>query len=103
MTVFEMLDTKYRETMKRMNATTWKNIKAKPQHPAQTVYMGLEITANDIRENGGWSGELFQEIEMMHKEKLLSSNKHRQAHGQVTKYWLTPKGWKHINKEHAIC
>ncbi len=103
MTVFEMLDAKYREAMKRMNATTWENIKAQPQHPAQTVYMGLEITATAIRENGGWTGELFREIDKMHKEKLLASNKHRQANGQVTKYWLTAKGWKHINKEHAIC
>lgn len=103
MTVLQMLDIKYRETMKTMNTVTWKNITSRQQHPAQTVYMSLEITANDIRNNGGWAGELFQEIDRMHKEKLLASNKHRQAYGQVTKYWLTAKGWKTINKDHAIC
>ena len=57
MTVFQLLDEKYRATMKRMNATTWRNITSQPQHPAQTIYRGLEITAEDIRKNGGWNGE----------------------------------------------
>lgn len=103
MTVCEMLETKYRETVKRMSASRWHYINEMPQHPAKTIYMGLEITANDIRDNGGYSGEFFQEIDRMHKEKMLASNKHRQAHGEITKYWLTAKGWKCINKDHAIC
>ena len=103
MTVFQLLDEKYRATMKRMNATTWRNITSQPQHPAQTIYRGLEITAEDIRKNGGWNGELWSEVNEMHKAKLLASNKHKAASGQVTKYWLTDKGWKVINKDHAIC
>ena len=103
MTVFEMMDIKYRETMKTMTRENWKNITSMKEHPAFTIYMGIEITVDDIRKNGGFNGELFREIDRMHKEKLLASNKHRQAHGEVTKYWLTPKGWKVINKDHAIC
>ena len=57
----------------------------------------------DIKNNGGWNGELWAEISEMHKAKLLASNKHRMASSQVTKYWLTDKGWKAINKDHAIC
>lgn len=103
MTVAEMLDIKYRDFMKNVNTTTWKNITMQNRHPAETIYRGLAITENDIRKNGGWTGELWQEIMVMHKGKLLASSQHRQAHGQITKYWLTDKGWKHINKDHAIC
>lgn len=103
MTVAQMLDIKYREKMKKMNPVAWGNILAQPRHPAQTIYMTLEITADDIRKNGGWTGELWQEIDSMHKSKLLASNAHRQHSGHVTKYWLTEKGWKAINKDNAIC
>jgi hypothetical protein len=103
MTVFEILDIKYRAEMKEMKMDNWKRIISLKQHPAKTIYMGLEITETDIRKNGGWNSEFFREIDRMHKDKLLASNKHRQAHGQVTKYWLTAKGWSYINKDHAVC
>lgn len=103
MTVKEMLNSKYMEWLKKMNATEWENIKNQPKHPAEYMYRCLEITVNDIRDNGGWNGELWQEIDNMHKAKLLASNKNRQHYGQVTKYWLTDKGWNAINKDHAIC
>ena len=103
MTVAEMLDTKYRDFMKNVPYESWKWITSQTKHPAEIIYRGLEITVNDIRKNGGFNGELWQEIKAMHESKLLASNQHRQAHGQITKYWLTEKGWRHINKDHAIC
>lgn len=107
MTVKEMLYSKYLGKLKAMNKTAWDNMlrdaKTSGKHPAQIMYMGLEITANDIRANGGWNGELYESIQQMHKQKLLASNAHRQYNGQVTAYWLTEKGWKQLNKEHAIC
>ena len=103
MKVAEILNEKYMEALKTMNASTWANIKAQPMHPAQYMYMSFEITVNDIKANGGYTGELWQEISEMHKAKLLASNSHRQYSGHVTAYWLTKKGWAHINKDHAIC
>lgn len=103
MTVAEMFDIKYRNFMKNVNRVTWQNIISQKCHPAETIYKGLEITVNDIRSNGGWNGELWQEIKAMHESKLLASNQHKQFYGQVTKYWLTEKGWRYINKDHSIC
>lgn len=104
MTVAEMFDIKYRNFMKNVNRVTWQNITSQKRHPAETIYKALEITANDIRDNGGWNGELWQEIKAMHESKLLASNQHRQFYGQdITKYWLTEKGWRYINKDHSIC
>ncbi len=107
MTVKEILYSKYLGKMKAMNKTAWDNLmnesKSRGIHPAQIMYMGLEITENDIRANGGWNGELYESIKQMHKQKLLASNAHRQYHGQVTAYWLTEKGWRLLNKGHAIC
>ena len=70
---------------------------------AKYLYMGLEITANDIKANGGWNGELYNEIEQMHKEKLLASNAHFQNPRVITKWWLTAKGFRAINTDHEIC
>lgn len=107
MTVKEILYQKYQTMLKGMNRVTWENYKLQSQrekmHIAELMYMALEITVNDIRENGGWNGELWQEISEMHKAKLLASNAHRQYHGQVTCYWLTKNGFKAINKERSIC
>ena len=107
MTVKEMLDQKYRTMVKTMSEVQYRltkeRVEKEGKHMAQVMYKAVEITANDIRDNGGWTGELWKEIDAMHKAGLLASNKHRQYHGQVTKYWLTEKGWKAINKDHAIC
>ena len=107
MTVSEMFYKKYKESLKTMNRTSWENVQLQSKesgiHPAQIIYMGLEITAFDIKENGGWNGELYQEIKQLHADKQLVSNLHRQAHGQVTAYWLTKKGFRVLNKDHAIC
>ena len=59
-------------------------------------YMSLEITVNDIKANGGYTGELWNEIRNAHENKLLASNAHRQDARTVTKYWLTNKGYKAI-------
>lgn len=101
MTVKEMLDNKYGEWLKKINKREWENIQfyasAKGMHIAEYMYMCLEITEFDIRANGGYGGELFAEVDGMHKQKMLASNKHRQEHGHVTKYWLTKKGIKQFN------
>lgn len=107
MTVKEMLARKYEHQLKTMSAVEWRRVnecaRVSGKHPARIMYMAIEITANDIWENGGWNGELWAEISAMHKEKLLASNAHRQYSGHVTKYWLTDKGWRAINKGNAIC
>ena len=107
MTVNEMLYKKYLESLKTMNRAKWENIKldakSRGVHPAEIMYMGLEITVNDIRKNGGWTGELWKDIQRMHSSKLLASNSHRQYSGHVTAYWLTRKGWAEINADHEIC
>ena len=107
MTVVEMLYKKYCERVKTISGSAWKNVertaKELHQHPAQVMYMDLNISENDIRANGGYGGELFADIDRMHKAKLLASNKHRQYYGHVTQYWLTKKGFKAINQDHSIC
>lgn len=102
MTVKEILNDKYMRTMKNMTANRLAFVNAQPC-PIQYVYMGLEITVNDIKANGGYNGELWQEISEMQKAKLMASNAHRQYSGQVTKYWLTKREWNYINKNHVIC
>lgn len=99
MTVFEMLDIKYREWLKNMNEREWEKLKEEAEyynkHIAEVMYMHLEITEYDIKKNGGYNGELWKEIKEMHANKLLASNQHRQYHGKVDCYWLTKKGFKH--------
>ena len=57
MTIKEIFDTKYREWLKNINKTSWENCKAyaseKNMHIAEYMYMCIEITENDIKENGG--------------------------------------------------
>lgn len=100
MKVTEMLDKKYREWLQKITKREWENIQyyasAKGMHPAEYMYMCLAITEGDIKANGGYGGELFTEIDSMHKQKMLASNKHRQEHGHITKYWLTKKGLKQL-------
>ena len=107
MKVIEMLDQKYREKLKTMHGSHWDVIKrdaaARKVHPAEIMYMALEITHNDIKQNGGYTGELWEDIQAMREAKLMASNANRQYSGHVTKYWLTKRGWMAINKNHAIC
>ena len=107
MTVKELFEKKYREWLKRMRESDWEQIKqnasAGKKHPAEYVYMCLEITVNDVKKNGGYTSDLWKEIRDMHSNKLLASNAHRQYSGHVTTYWLTKKGFKALNADHSIC
>ena len=107
MTVKEMFAKKYDELQNLHNLVFWENAKyyaeAKKMPLAKYLYMVLEITANDIKANGGWDGELYDEIQRMHKEKLLASNAYLQNPRVITKWWLTAKGFKAINADHNIC
>lgn len=102
MTIAELLKNKYETMLKNMNARTWQNIKARSEyenkHAAEIMYMMIEITEFDIKANGGYNSELYNELRTMHKNKLLASNMHRQEHGHVDKWWLTKKGFKELNK-----
>lgn len=102
MTVNEMLVKKYREWLTNMTEFEWKQIKYYADREHHTIpehmFMCLEITEHDIRKEG-WNSEFYRELDAMHKEKLFASNKHRQEHGHVTKYWLTKKGIKKLAAE----
>lgn len=107
MTVFDILKQKYMNRLANLGPFEMKRVEeisaSLNQHPAKTMFMALEITANDIKKNGGYTGELYAEIQEMHKSKLLASNVHRQYYGKVTAYWLTQKGFNYLNKKYNIC
>lgn len=102
MTVANLLKMKYEDMLYSMKRVTWENFKARAEfekkHPAELMYMALEITEHDIKAHGGYAGELYAELKAMHEAKLLASNKHRQEHGHVDRWWLTKKGFKELNK-----
>lgn len=100
MTVKEFLNEKYLNKMKNISEREWKCVQeaaaCKKVHPAEILYRSFEITQNDIKANGGYNGELWNDIKDMHSKKLLASNKHRQEHGHIDRYWLTAKGYKSL-------
>ena len=100
MTVKQFLENRYCDKMLNMTEREWKRIKEiceySGKHPAEVVYMAFEITEFDIKANGGYKGELYEDIRRMHENKLLASNKHRQYHGKVDAWWLTKKGFKDL-------
>lgn len=100
MTIKEMLQKKYTELQGMHNPVWWANAKyyaeAKKMTLEKYCFLSLEITVKDIKENGGYNGELWREIETAHANKLLASNAHRQDARTMTKYWLTNKGYKAI-------
>ena len=100
MTIKEMFQKKYEALQGLYNPVWWSNAKyyaeAKKMTLEQYCYMSLEITANDIKANGGYTGELWDEISKAHGAKLLASNAHRQDARSVTKYWLTKKGFREL-------
>ena len=100
MTVKQFLENKYREKMLTITEREWKRVKEDAEyskkHPAEILYMSFEITENDIKNNGGWYGELHNDLLKMHEQKLVASNKHRQEHGHIDRYWLTKKGFKSL-------
>ena len=98
MTVFEILYQKYKTWLKNMTPREWRNLNEQAEHTnkhiVEIMFMALEITEFDIKANGGYKGELWQELHQMHQDKLIASNQHRQYHGKVDSYWLTQKGFK---------
>ena len=103
MTAKEMFEKKYREKLASIRNREREYVKEiaefKKISPAQVMFMGLEITEHDIKANGGWGGELYNDLTQLHAQKLIASNKHRQEHGHVDRYWLTKKGYKKLFAE----
>ena len=101
MTVKEMFESKYREYMATINRIAWDGAKIyaeRKQMPVhQVIMMGIEVTQFDLKRWGvSYSGT---ELEELHKAKCIASNRHRQEHGHVDRYWLTEKGYKTIIAE----
>ena len=98
MTVKEMFEKKYRERMANISKREWENIKvyaeAKKMSIPQYMIMCLEITTNDA--NPRKNAEVYWELIQMNKDKLVASNRHRQASGQIDAFWLTRKGYKKL-------
>ena len=98
MTVKEMFQAKYRECMANITPRVWGNAKyfaEKKQMPLHmAVMMSIEVTEYDLKR---WGVSYYgTELEQLHKAKCISSNRHRQEHGHVDRYWLTPKGYKQL-------
>lgn len=102
MTVSECFKAKYYDWLKNMRANEWNNIKIKSEARKESIpyfmFMCLEITENDVRKEG-YNSEFYQELKQLHENKLIASNKHRQEHDHINKYWLTKKGIKALSKE----
>jgi hypothetical protein len=100
MTVKQFLENKYREKMLNITEREWKRVKEGSEylkmHPTEIIYMSFEITEYDIKNNGGWYGELHNDLLKMHEQKLVASNKHKQESGHIDRYWLTKKGLKSL-------
>lgn len=64
----------------------------------------LEITQNDIKKQpDGYRSKLYQELKMLHEQKILASNQHRQEHGHIDRWWFTTRGIKKLNKKYRFC
>ena len=59
----------------------------------QQIMLSIEITEADLKK---WGVSYSGELEAMHKAKYIASNRHRQEHGHLDRYWLTEKGYKHF-------
>ena len=101
MTVQEMFYNKYKDYMKNISSAAWKNHKYYaerlniPVH--EHIFMSLEITQMDLKEND--MCYFGSELEKLHKDKCIVSNRHRQEHGHIDRYWLTKKGYKKLFAE----
>lgn len=100
MTVYEMFQSKYEQWLKNITKREWENIKVYAESKKMSIpdymMMCLEITINDASPQK--NADVYWELIEMHKNKLVASNRHRQAHGQVNAFWLTKKGLKEFNK-----
>lgn len=96
MTVREMFETKYKERMATINRRGWENAKffADRKHwPVhKVVLLAVEITEADLKK---WGVSYYgSELEDLHKAKGVASNRHKQEHGHLDRYWLTEKGYR---------
>jgi DNA-binding PadR family transcriptional regulator len=60
------------------------------------MIMCLEITANECNPRN--NADIYWELIKLNNDKFIASNRHRQEHGHVDKFWLTKKGLKEFNK-----
>ena len=97
MTVKEMFEAKYKEYMATINRRAWENAKYYAQHKNMPVYqfilLSIEVTEADLKKWGICYGG---ELEELHKERCIASNRHRQEHGHIDRYWLTKKGYEKL-------
>lgn len=97
MTVKEMFEAKYKEHMATINRRAWENAKFYAEHKGmpvhQFVMLCIEVTGNDLKR---WGISYGGELEQLHKAKCIASNRHRQEHGHIDRYWLTQKGYKQL-------
>lgn len=97
MTVKEMFEAKYKEYMATINRRAWENAKYYAEHKNMPVHkfvmLSIEVTAADLKKWGIFYGG---ELEGLHKAKCVASNRHRQEHGHIDRYWLTEKGYKQL-------
>ena len=98
MTVKEMFETKYKEHMATINRRAWDTAvlcatdMGIPVH--EYIMMTIEVTQFDLAK---WRAFYHgTELEELHKAKCIASNRHRQEHGHIDRYWLTAKGYKQL-------
>lgn len=96
MTVKEMFENKYREKMANITEREWKHAKEDAEYRkmpvAEFIMRCLEITENDC--NPRKNADVYWELIEMNKNKLIASNRHKSDYKTLTRFWLTPKGYK---------
>ena len=98
MTVKEMFEAKYKEYMANINRREWGNAVRCANHYGMPVYevimKSIEVTEFDLAR---WRTRYYgTELEQLHKAKCIASNRHRQEHGHLDRYWLTDKGYTQL-------
>lgn len=98
MTVREMFEAKYKECMAIINRREWDRAVRCAALMGMPVYeymmRSIVVTQFDLAK---WGVSYYgTELEQLHKAKCIGSNRHRQEHGHVDRYWLTQKGYKQL-------
>lgn len=101
MTAKELFEIKYRDRMATITEREWARAKEcaelRKMPVAEFIMRCLEITALEC--NPRQNADAYWELIELNKAKLVSSNRHRQYHGQVDTFWLTAKGYKKLFAE----
>jgi prophage tail gpP-like protein len=101
MTVKEMFESKYRETMANITEREWQRVTENAAqmgiHPAEYIITNLVITENEC--NPRKNADVYWELIKLNENKLIASNRHRQYSGKTTAFWLTKKGYKKLFAE----